>query len=136
MSAWDERMPTTPSTTQPWYALLGWGLALLLLTLPFELTHGLPLPGLIVTNVELLMLFVIGLWAGVLLWERRLPLAPLRLVVPVALFLAALALSAMLAEQFRGDAIKFVVRQLQGGLVALCLAERVAVEGWPLLQRL
>jgi hypothetical protein len=68
---------------------VGWGLALILASLPFELYAGISFAGLTFTNLEVLVLAVLALWGLGLALERRLP----RVSRPLAL--AALALLAI-----------------------------------------
>jgi hypothetical protein len=117
-------------------AWVHWGLALLLASLPFELNAGLTIAGLTFTNVEILALAVLGLWGMVLGTERRLPFISRRLALALAALLAILLVSAAVAPAWQGAALKFVARQAQGGLLALCLADQLAAYGWPLAQRL
>jgi O-Antigen ligase len=117
-------------------AALHWGLALLLAVLPFELNAGVMIAGLTFTNVELLALAVFGLWGAVLVSMRRLPGVPRRLALSAALFLVILCASALAAPAWRGAALKFTARQVQGALLASCLAEQLAGYGWPLARRL
>jgi hypothetical protein len=118
------------------YRVLHWSLALALAILPFELTRGVSLPGLQITNVELVLLCTIGVWSAILVWERRLPALPLWFVAPAAVLLLMLLLSAGLAREQQSGAIKFVVRQMQGCLVAFCLAEQIRLNGWRLARML
>ncbi len=116
--------------------MLDFGLVVLLALLPFELVRGLRLPGLVLTNVELLALGVLACWAGLLGAERRLPRLPRWFGWALVGWIAALILSAVLAESQRGEALKFSLRQAQGALLAACLAERVGERGWALGRRL
>jgi hypothetical protein len=113
-----------------------WGLLLTLALLPFELTAGLPLAGLIVTNVEVASAFTLLSWAMLLWQERRGPQVSFWLLLTAALFVGSLLLSALLAEEQRTGALKFALRQGQGALVACCLAERLRLEGPRLAQQL
>jgi hypothetical protein len=109
--------------------LLPWALVALLAALPFEARVGVQLPGLLLTNVELLALAALALWAAVLVHERRLPRAPRVFAFGLGGFVLALLLSALLAPEHRADAAKFALRQVQGALLALCLAERALALG-------
>src|SRR5688572_7280926 len=73
----------------------------MLLMLPFELTVGLSLGRLTFTNVELVLLLVLGLWVATLIHARRLPRMPWSLAVPAAGFVLVLMLSAALADAHR-----------------------------------
>jgi hypothetical protein len=110
-------------------ALLPWGLMALLALLPFEARAGVQLPGLLLTNVELLALAALGLWAAVLVRERRLPRAPRPFALALGGVAVALLLSALLAPEHRADAAKFALRQAQGALLALCVAEAALAAG-------
>lgn len=98
-------------------------LALCLAALPFELDAGLALGPLTLTNVELLLLCALALWAALLAAERRPPALPGWLPAGSAALVGALALSAALAEAERSGALKFALRQAQGALLALCVAD-------------
>ncbi|MBC8162754.1 MAG: O-antigen ligase family protein [Roseiflexaceae bacterium] len=115
--------------------LVGWSLAFLLLALPFETGYGVVLPGLTLTVVELIALAVLLLWSTALIIERRLPRVRW-LLWPALLFSGALVLSGALAPQFRGEALKFALRQAQGAALGLCLADQVFAHGWPFARRL
>jgi hypothetical protein len=122
--------------TQPLALGVGWGLALILASLPFELYAGLSLGGLTFTNLEMLVLAVLALWGLGLAIERRLPRVP-RLVALAALgLLAIFFVSAAAAPEWRLAALKFSARQAQGALLALCLADQLATWGRPLARRL
>src|SRR4051812_1077640 len=98
----------TGAATIRWcYRLLRWSLALTLAMLPFEMTRALSLPGLQITNVELVMLCATGLWLIILAGERRLPAIPRGFVASAALLLLLLLLSAGLAREQQGGAVKF-----------------------------
>jgi hypothetical protein len=107
-----------------------------LASLPFELYAGVPLAGLTFTNVEVLVLAVLALWAASLAIERRWPRLPRGLLLPAIGLLAVFCLSAVAAPEWRGAALKFSARQIQAALLALCLADQIAIEGWPLARRL
>lgn len=117
-------------------ALLHTNLVVLLALLPFETSAGLPVPGLILNSIELPALLVSGLWLVLLLQERRLPAIPAMPGLAIMLFLGTLLLSAALAPEYQRDALKYALRQIQGGLIALCIAERIWYEGWWLIRRL
>jgi hypothetical protein len=112
------------------------GLVLLLALLPFELVRGLSLPGLVLTNIELLAMAVLAGWAVLLGRERRLPRLPRWFGWALAGWVAALLLSALLAESQRGLALKFALRHTQGALLAACLADRLSAGGGALARRL
>jgi hypothetical protein len=117
---------------------VGWGLALVLASLPFELYAGVPLAGLTFTNVEVLLLAVLALWAASLLTEPRRPRLPRSLVLPALALLAIFVFSArqIAAPEWRGAALKFSARQIQAALLAGCLADQIALGGWPIARRL
>jgi hypothetical protein len=117
-------------------ACLHWVLMLFLAVLPFELRAGIMLGGLTFTNVEALALAALAMWAALLVAERRQPCVPRALALGCGLFLAAMVASALLAGEWRADALKFCARQLQGMLLGACFADQVAAMGWPLLRRL
>lgn len=98
-------------------------LCLALASLPFELAAGLPLGPLTLTNVELLLLGALALWAAALAAGRRLPDVPRWLALGAAALALALLLSAALAGVERAGAVKFALRQGQGALLALCVAD-------------
>jgi hypothetical protein len=115
---------------------VGWGLALVLASLPFELYAGVSLAGLTFTNVEVLVLAVLTLWGVSLIVERRLPRLPRSLVLPAIALLAILLASAAAAPEWRMSALKFSARQIQAALLACCLADQIAIWGWPIARRL
>ena len=117
-------------------AWLRWALVLLLACLPFELNAGVALAQLTFTNIELLALVVLALWAVVLVGERRLPQVPRWLVLGAGALLLIFLASALLAGPWRGAALKFTLRQFQGILLACCLADQLATGGWALARRL
>lgn len=129
----------------PLRAALRLGLTLALLALPFELASGLAVGPLTFTNVELLLLGTLGLWLALLAAERRAPHVPQWLVIGSAAFVGALLLSALLAPAERAGALKFALRQAQGALLALCVADSLgqrrgdearrpaALLAWPML---
>lgn len=117
-------------------ACLHWVLILFLAVLPFELRAGIVLGGLTFTNVEALALAALAIWAALLVAERRQPHVPRALALGCGLFLVVMAASALLAGEWRADALKFCARQLQGMLLGACFADQVAALGWPLLRRL
>jgi hypothetical protein len=125
----------TSARSQIIAACIGWGLALVLASLPFELYTGVPLAGLTFTNVELLVLAVLALWAVVLIVERRRPYLPRSFVLPALALLALFCVSAIAAPEWRMDALKFTARQIQAAIVGLFLADQVALGGWPLVRR-
>jgi hypothetical protein len=131
----DARVPAVPriGTRAVW---LRWALVLLLACLPFELNTGFALAQLTFTNIELLALVVLGLWAVVLVGERRLPLVPRWLALGAGALLLIFLASALLAGPWRGASLKFTLRQFQGILLACCLADQLASAGWPLARRL
>lgn len=98
-------------------------LAFCLAALPFELAGGLGLGPVLLTNVELLVLVVLALWVALLGAERRAPAVPGWLLVGAAAVCLTLLLSATFAEAERLGALKFALRQAQGALLALCLAD-------------
>lgn len=116
-------------------AALRWSSVLLLASLPFELYAGVGLAGLTFTNTELLALIVLGLWAATLAYERRIPRAPRGLAIGAAALLLAFVASALLAGPWRGAALKFSLRQVQGALLAACLVDQIVAGGWPLARR-
>jgi hypothetical protein len=115
---------------------IGWGLALVLASLPFELYTGVPLAGLTFTNVEIIVLAMLALWALGLVIEWRRPRLPRSLLLPAIALLAIFCVSAAIAPEWRGAALKFTARQLQAALLAICLADQIAIAGWPLARRL
>jgi hypothetical protein len=112
------------------------GLIALLFLLPFETRAGLQLAGLLLTSVELLALTAVGLWVVALLYERRWPQLPRVALWTIVAFLGALFVSAALAPQERVSALKFALRQLQGGLLAICIVDALVVGGTALARRL
>lgn len=104
-------------------------LAICLGTLPFELRYGLGLGPLTLTNVELLILGALGLWAATLWAERRRPAAPAWLVIGLAALFVALLLSSLRAGSEAAGALKFTMRQAQGALLALCIADTLRTSG-------
>lgn len=118
----DAREGMSRQNPQPIGAALRATLAICLLALPFELAAGLAIGPLTLTNAELLLIAAAGLWLARLLAERRLPDLPGWLVAGSAALVGALLLSAALAPEPAG-ALKFALRQAQGALLALCLAD-------------
>jgi hypothetical protein len=104
--------------------------------LPFELFAGVMIAGLTFTNVELLAMVVFGLWVAALVSARRLPGVPRGLALTAGLLLVIFCTSALAAPAWRGAALKFTARQMQGALLAVCLADQLARYGWPLARRL
>ncbi len=96
---------------------------LALASLPFELVAGLRLGPLTLTNVELLLLAALALWAAWLAMGRRRPAPPGWLALGAAVLVVALLLSGALAATERAGALKFALRQAQGALLALCIAD-------------
>jgi hypothetical protein len=95
-----------------------------------------PLAGLTFTNLEVLVLAVLALWAAGLAIERRRPHLSPGLLLPALGMLAVFCLSAVAAPEWRGAALKFTARQIQAALLALCLADQIAIAGWPIVRRL
>ncbi len=109
--------------------MLRTSLALALAALPFELAAGFAAGPITLTNVELLLLLPLGLWALVLGVEQRWPDLPRWLLVGSALVVGLLLLSAALATEQRLGALKFALRQAQGAAFALCLADTLRQMG-------
>jgi hypothetical protein len=84
----------------------------------------------------MMLVAVFVLWGLGLAVERRLPRAPRGLVLAAAVLLAIFFFSAMAAPAWQVAALKFSARQAQGVLLALCLADQLALWGWPLARRL
>ncbi|MDZ4717494.1 MAG: O-antigen ligase family protein [Roseiflexaceae bacterium] len=116
--------------------LVVWALLLLAAVLPFESSGGLPLFGLLFNSVELAATLVTILWLGLLVYERRRMDVSGWLAIPMVLFMVSLVVSALLAPEYGRDALKFTLRQAQGALIGLCVAERLRAEGWPLARNL
>jgi O-Antigen ligase len=130
---------TAPETARLRGALalaVRWGLLVSLAMLPFELIGGLGLPGLTLTNVELAVGLTLLAWLALLAHERRGPAAPVALLLSAGLLVLALLASALLAADERGGALKFALRQAQGALFAICIADRLRIEGAGLVPRL
>ena len=104
-------------------------------SLPFELYTGVPLAGLTFTNVEIMLLAVLALWAVGLMIERRRPRLPRSFVLPALVLLAIFCISAAAAPEWRAAALKFTARQIQAALLAVCLADQIAIGGWPIARR-
>lgn len=98
-------------------------LALCLAMLPFELVAGLGLGPLTLTNLELLAGAALACWAALLVAEGRRPAVPPWLAIGAAAVVGTLLLSAAMATAERTGALKFALRQGQGALLALCLAD-------------
>lgn len=116
--------------------LVEWALLVLAAVLPFESSGGLVLFGLVFNSVELMATVATILWLGLLTYERRRMYVSSWLAIPSVLLLAAFVLSALLAPEYGRDALKFTLRQAQGAVIGLCVAERLLAEGWPLVRRL
>ncbi len=125
----------TAARSQTIATWVGWGLMLVLASLPFELYAGVPLAGLTFTNLEIIVLAVLVLWAVGLILERSLPRLPRRLLLPALGLLAIFFFSAAAAPEWRIDALKFTARQIQTALLGLCLADQLAIGGWPIARR-
>jgi hypothetical protein len=69
------------------------------------------------TTVEVLIYIVLALWLASHLLRRRLPPLPRAITGPIALWLALLALAALLALDYRESSFRFVARMAQGVLV-------------------
>ena len=134
------RLPATaPRLRLSAERLLGWMLVLLAATLPFEAAFGASLAGLVFTNVELTLLAALAVWLVALIAAGRLPRAGGTAAIVVLLagaLLCTLALSALLAREWRGDALKFTARQIQGWLLLLCLVDQLSMHGRALSLRL
>ena len=102
---------------------------LALATLPFELAVGVSVGPLTLTNVELLISGALGLWLALLATERRAPAVPRWLAGCAAALVGSLLLSAALAADERSGAIRFALRQGQGALLALCIADTLRRSG-------
>ena len=102
---------------------------LALATLPFELAAGVSVGPLTLTNVELLISGALGLWLALLVAERRAPAVPRWLAGCAAVLVGSLLLSAALAADERSGAIRFALRQGQGALLALCIADTLRRTG-------
>ncbi len=102
---------------------------LALATLPFELAAGVSVGPLTLTNVELLISGALGLWLALLVAERRAPAVPRWLAGCAAVLVGSLLLSAALAADERSGAIRFALRQGQGALLALCIADTLRRSG-------
>ncbi len=102
---------------------------LALATLPFELAAGVSVGPLTLTNVELLISGALGLWLALLAAERRAPAVPRWLAGCAAVLVSMLLLSAALAADERSGAIRFALRQGQGALLALCIADTLRRSG-------
>jgi O-Antigen ligase len=105
-------------------------LILLAFVLPFETSVGIPVFGLVFNSVEIVAIAVIGTWVGALIWQRRLPQVPVHLLAPATVFGLVLVVSAFLAPEYGRDALKYALRQIQGMLIAFCIAERIILDGW------
>lgn len=112
--------------------LSGCLLVLLAAMLPFEAAYGGSVAGVVFTNLELALLAALAAWLLALVVGERFPRVdgPARLVVlSAAALLLALGLSAVVAPEWRGAALKFTARQAQGVLLLLCLVDQLAVRG-------
>lgn len=113
-------------------------LLLLSLTFPFERMRPLiGLNGLVITNVEAVLLFGLGTWVLACLAARRWPLTPSRLALPVIAWLVVLLVSTMTAPSHRLEALKFIGRIVAGVLIgwaAYDLTNRAAGR-WRLIVR-
>ena len=131
-----ETAPRTARLRSSLALIVRWGLLLILAMLPFELINGLGLPSLTLTNVELAVGLTLLAWGGLLAHERRSPAVPATLVLSAGLFVLTLLVSATFAREAQTGAFKFALRQAQGALFALCLADRLRAEGPGLAPRL
>lgn len=136
LAAITEAQSRLPARTQALAVLLRWLLIALAASLPFELNGGLALAGLTFTNVELVALVSLGVWGLLITSERRAPCVPRWLVVGGVALLTTFVLSALLADTWRGEALKFTARQAQGLLLGFCLADQLSVYGWAFARRL
>ncbi|MBI5563945.1 MAG: O-antigen ligase family protein [Chloroflexi bacterium] len=90
--------------------------------LPFELKSPLiTIAPLAITNVELTMYGAIGLWAIRVMVTRRLRWTPVHWAVLA--WIAANAISALLAPTLRGEALKFAFRSATGALLFFAAAD-------------
>ena len=104
-------------------------------SLPFELYAGVPVAGLTFTNLEIMLLAVLTLWAVSLTIDRRRPPLPRSFVLPALVLLAIFCFSAATAPEWRAAGLKFTARQIQAALFAACLADQIANGGWPIARR-
>lgn len=96
--------------------------------LPFELkTPLITLGPLSITNVEVALYGVIGLWIARVIVARRWGWTPVHWAVLA--WIAANVISAVFAPTLRGEAIKFAFRALTGALVFLAAAEWAQTPG-------
>ena len=96
--------------------------------LPFELkTPLITLGPLSITNVEVALYGVIGLWIARVIVTRRWGWTPVHWAVLA--WIAANVISAVFAPTLRGEAIKFAFRALTGALVFLAAAEWAQTPG-------
>ena len=94
----------------------------LAVTLPFELKTPLVSIGpLAITNVELVLYAVVGLWAARVIVMRRFYWTPVHWTVLA--WIAANVISAVLAPTLRGEAVKFALRSLAGALLFFAAAD-------------
>ncbi len=100
-----------------------------LILLPFELTTGIALGVLTLTNVELLIGLSIALWGARLLAEGRWPAVPRWLLIGGGIFICSLLVSALLAGDQRIGGLKFALRQIQGFVLAFVVADTVWRDG-------
>jgi len=88
-------------------------------TLPLEYVRPLViLRGLVLTNVETLLLLTLVLWAAARVAARRRPQVPGSVALPALAWLAVLIVSALLAPAHRQDAARFVARMIAAVLAA------------------
>ncbi len=106
---------------------------LLAALLPFELKSPLITLGpLAITNVEVALYAVIGVWAMRVLVTRRLMWTPVHWAVLA--WIAANVISAVLAPTLRGEALKFALRSATGALLFFAAADwaQDAKRLWPI----
>jgi len=123
-------MPTTAerqshALSVAWWAAVGVTLAVL----PFESRiHLTEIGGVAVTPLHLGLLAVIALWIALLLVERRLPALPASVAVALSIGLAGLVISAVLADGFNEESLRFVALTAGGGLLFIALVDMVRTE--------
>jgi hypothetical protein len=112
--------------SDPWHVQAARALLVLLAaTLPFEVKTPLfPLGPVVVTNTELLLYAVIGLWGFGRMAVRRTRFTALSL--PILAVMAVFVVSAIATTEGRGDALKFAARSAGGCLLALAAIDLIA----------
>ncbi len=108
-----------------WWAVAGVTLALLPFESRFVVADG---AGAAITPLHLALLAMLGVWVATLIAERRAPSVPVAVVAALAIGLAAMIVSALLATGFNDDAFRFATITAGGWLLFVAFVDMVRSE--------